>query len=248
VGAARAVRDEVPGARAGTTEPGQPPDPSQPIGTDPAAADRAHRRADDGEPLLRQLPRHAARPRRGLPAGADGEPVVSNPGTTASPCPRTTCPPRSSIRNRPRRAGTRATCSGGTGPAGGSWPGNQEVLPDADPAISMGYWTEADIPFYYGLARTFPLADHWFSSCLGPRSPTAVSSSREPRTASSTTCRSTCSTTRPPGPSSTCSPARDLLGQLPLGTRDKHRARAMPITRAAWPGGGCSGWAGRCGP
>ena len=73
--------------------------------------------------------------------------------------------------------------------------GNQEMLPDADPAITMGYWTEDDIPFYYGLARTFPLADHWFSSCLGPRSPTAVSSSREPRTASSTTCRSTCSTT-----------------------------------------------------
>jgi hypothetical protein len=49
--------------------------------------------------------------------------------------------------------------------------GNQEVLPDADPAVSMGYWTEADIPFYYGLARTFPLADHWFSSCLGPTFP-----------------------------------------------------------------------------
>ena len=49
--------------------------------------------------------------------------------------------------------------------------GNQEMLPDADPAISMGYWTEADIPFYYGLARTFPLADRWFSSCLGPTFP-----------------------------------------------------------------------------
>jgi phospholipase C len=49
--------------------------------------------------------------------------------------------------------------------------GHQEVLPDADPAVSMGYWTEADIPFYYGLARTFPLADHWFSSCLGPTFP-----------------------------------------------------------------------------
>ena len=35
----------------------------------------------------------------------------------------------------------------------------------------MGYWTERDLPFYYGLARTFPLADHWFSSCLGPTFP-----------------------------------------------------------------------------
>ena len=35
----------------------------------------------------------------------------------------------------------------------------------------MGYWSERDLPFYYGLARTFPLADHWFSSCLGPTFP-----------------------------------------------------------------------------
>ena len=38
-------------------------------------------------------------------------------------------------------------------------------------AVGMGYWSEDDLPFYYGLARTFPLADHWFSSCLGPTFP-----------------------------------------------------------------------------
>ena len=38
-------------------------------------------------------------------------------------------------------------------------------------AVAMGYWSESDLPFYYGLARTFPLADHWFSSCLGPTFP-----------------------------------------------------------------------------
>jgi phospholipase C len=37
--------------------------------------------------------------------------------------------------------------------------------------VGMGYWTERDLPFYYGLARTFPLADHWFGSCLGPTFP-----------------------------------------------------------------------------
>src|SRR5580704_16079590 len=35
----------------------------------------------------------------------------------------------------------------------------------------LGYWSERDLPFYYGLARTFPLADRWFSSCLGPTFP-----------------------------------------------------------------------------
>ncbi len=38
-------------------------------------------------------------------------------------------------------------------------------------AVGMGYWCERDLPFYYGLAGTFPLADHWFSSCLGPTFP-----------------------------------------------------------------------------
>jgi len=47
----------------------------------------------------------------------------------------------------------------------------ETCTPDADPATAMGFWTEADLPFYHGLARTFPLADRWFSSCLGPTFP-----------------------------------------------------------------------------
>src|SRR5580693_349229 len=38
-------------------------------------------------------------------------------------------------------------------------------------SAGMGYWSERDLPFYYGLARTFPVADRWFSSCLGPTFP-----------------------------------------------------------------------------
>lgn len=32
--------------------------------------------------------------------------------------------------------------------------------------VAMGYWTGDDIPFYYGLAKTFPLASRWFGSTL----------------------------------------------------------------------------------
>ncbi|HEX4831605.1 MAG TPA: alkaline phosphatase family protein [Trebonia sp.] len=39
------------------------------------------------------------------------------------------------------------------------------------PSAAMSYWTAQDLPFYHGLARTFPLADRWFSSCLGPTFP-----------------------------------------------------------------------------
>jgi phospholipase C len=47
----------------------------------------------------------------------------------------------------------------------------EELFPNADDTVGMGYWTAQDLPFYAGLARTFPLADRWFSSCLGPTFP-----------------------------------------------------------------------------
>jgi phospholipase C len=50
-------------------------------------------------------------------------------------------------------------------PAGG------QPAPAGDKTAAMSYWTDQDLPFYHGLARTFPLADRWFSSCLGPTFP-----------------------------------------------------------------------------
>ena len=35
----------------------------------------------------------------------------------------------------------------------------------------MGHWDDRDLPFYWGLASAFPLADRWFGSCLGPTFP-----------------------------------------------------------------------------
>ena len=37
--------------------------------------------------------------------------------------------------------------------------------------VAMGYWQEADQPFYYSVARQFPIADRYFSSILGPTFP-----------------------------------------------------------------------------
>ena len=36
---------------------------------------------------------------------------------------------------------------------------------------AMGYWDGDDLPFYYGLANTFPLCDRWFASCFGQTLP-----------------------------------------------------------------------------
>jgi len=41
----------------------------------------------------------------------------------------------------------------------------------ADGKRAMGYYSEADIPFFYGLANTFALADRSFGSLLGPTFP-----------------------------------------------------------------------------
>ena len=35
----------------------------------------------------------------------------------------------------------------------------------------MGYWQEADQPFYYSIAQHFPIADRYFCSVLGPTFP-----------------------------------------------------------------------------
>jgi phospholipase C len=47
----------------------------------------------------------------------------------------------------------------------------EQTLPGRDASVAMTYWEQDDLPFYYGLARTFPLATRWFCSCLGPTFP-----------------------------------------------------------------------------
>ena len=37
--------------------------------------------------------------------------------------------------------------------------------------VSMGYWEQADLPFYYSLASVFPIADRYFCSVLGQTFP-----------------------------------------------------------------------------
>ena len=37
--------------------------------------------------------------------------------------------------------------------------------------VAMGYWDSTDIPFYYGLGETFPVADRWFCSVLAQTYP-----------------------------------------------------------------------------
>ncbi len=49
--------------------------------------------------------------------------------------------------------------------------GRNDGFVKASTAVAMGFWDATDLPFYYGLARTFPVCDRWFSSTLAQTYP-----------------------------------------------------------------------------
>jgi phospholipase C len=120
----------------------------------------------------------------GFPLGPDGEPEVSNHGHGGEDVPA--FPLSSPVQHRgvPSQSWRASHVQWDEGKCDGFLTSTQDVqaearagtaeAADTSPAAAaaaMGYWTERDLPFYYGLARTFPLADRWFSSCLGPTFP-----------------------------------------------------------------------------
>ena len=97
----------------------------------------------------------------------------------------------------------------------------------------MGHWDDQQLPFYWGLANTFPLADRWFGSCLGPTfpnrrflvaAPPTVSPPTPPRSASTHPVRHDLRSAHPP---------RDQLDQLPQ--HHSHQADRLSAPRPRRP-------------
>jgi len=107
----------------------------------------------------------------GLPLGPDGAPDVVNylPNGRGYRAHHMAC--TAQAKNNPSQNWRASHIQYADGRCDGFAAAVAQALPGADPAVPMGYWTEDDLPFYYGLARTFPLFDRWFSSCLGPTFP-----------------------------------------------------------------------------
>src|SRR6266496_3708519 len=161
--------------RMGGPEPGPRPAPSLPIGTDLlpqiehiVVLMMENHSYDNYFGMLRGRG-------EGFPLGADGEPEVSNPGTGGESIRAHHLSSTVQHPQVPSQSWHACHLQWGDGTCEGFVASTQKVLPDADAdsdaEVGMGYWSEDDLPFYYGLARTFPLADHWFSSCLGPTFP-----------------------------------------------------------------------------
>jgi phospholipase C len=129
----------------------------------------------------------------GLPLGPDGQPAAVNHGRRGEPVrafhlPSTVQRPGvpSQSWHEVHRQWGEGKCDGfvtsaqaaleqasdgaGAAPETGQDSGSGPAAEPAE-AVGMGYWDGTDLPFYAGLARTFPVADHWFSSCLGPTFP-----------------------------------------------------------------------------
>jgi phospholipase C len=118
----------------------------------------------------------------GFPLGADGRPEISNPDTAGDPVRAHHLSSTVQRPQVPSQSWHATHHQWGEGKHQGFVTSTQVVVAaagdvdaaecqGAGAAAGMGYWSADDLPFYYGLARTFPLADHWFSSCLGPTFP-----------------------------------------------------------------------------
>jgi phospholipase C len=107
----------------------------------------------------------------GFPLGPDGEPEVSSTGAQGESVPAHHLDSTVQEEETPSQSWHATHLQWADGKLDGFVTATQQLAPDKDATRAMGYWTEHDLPFYYGLARTFPLADRWFSSCLGPTFP-----------------------------------------------------------------------------
>jgi phospholipase C len=171
-------------ARRRSTEPGPRPQPGRPAGTDLLPQiEHIVVLMMENHSYDNYLGMLAGRG-EGLPLGPDGQPDVTAPAPDGSPVrarPQLSTHQHIGVPSQSWHA-THVQWAGGrcdgfaaaaqiaideAAAAGDPYPGRAA---DA-PSVAMGYWSEADLPFYYGLARTFPVADHWFSSCLGPTFP-----------------------------------------------------------------------------
>jgi phospholipase C len=107
----------------------------------------------------------------GLPRGPDGQPAAANPRQDGRTVPAHHLASTVQVEGAPTQSWHASHMQWNGGACDGFVRSVERTVRSGDPTVPMGYWTEEDLPFYHGLARTFPLADHWFCSCLGPTFP-----------------------------------------------------------------------------
>ena len=154
-------------AAGGIRRPDSLPDPSRPAGTpDPAIpVDRlvvVMLETHSFDNYLGMLP-HRGRPAAdGFRLDAGGRIAHTNP-TAGGVIRSFRMPSLCQMESEPNQSwpATHRAVAGGT----------MQGFVAASGDVAMGYWDQPDIPFYYSLASTFPLANRWFASCPGQTYP-----------------------------------------------------------------------------
>jgi phospholipase C len=110
----------------------------------------------------------------GLPLDGAGRPTSSNPHLDGTPVPSFELTETKQLPKAPTQSWHASRIQYGDGRYDGFVRSVEQTLDphtEEQARAPMGYWTDQRLPFYSDLARTFTLADHWFSSCLGPTFP-----------------------------------------------------------------------------
>ncbi len=141
------------------------PDPSLPAGTD--------RVPQIKHVVLLMMENHSFDNYLGMLGRGDGlpQPLPSNPAGDGTPVVAYEFASPGQVENVPSQSWRASHVQYAEGRNDGFVRAIEQLAPDADAALGMGHWTERDLPFYSALAHTFPLADRWFCSCLGPTFP-----------------------------------------------------------------------------
>jgi phospholipase C len=159
------------GQKMARSQPGQRPDPARPAGTDLLPQIK--------HIVVLMMENHSydnylgtlSGRGDGFPIGADGSPDAENPDAAGKPVRAFHMTSTVQQPGVPCQSWSSTHEQWAGGKMNGFVTATQTAMPAGDQTAAMGYWTEQDLPFYHGLARTFPLADRWFSSCLGPTFP-----------------------------------------------------------------------------
>jgi len=156
--------------RARHARPGDRPDPSRPAGADMLPQIRhiivLMMENHSFDNYLGTLGRG-----EGFPLGDDGTPDAENPDSAGARIRAYHASSTEQESGVPCQSWSASHAQWAGGKMNGFVTSAEHVAPQGDRTVAMAYWTGQDLPFYHGLARAFPLADRWFSPCLGPTFP-----------------------------------------------------------------------------
>jgi phospholipase C len=152
-------------ARGHLRRPGSLPNPGLPAGTDTIPQIRhIVVLAMENHSYDNKLGMLARRGADGFRLGRNGRPLATNPYANGDLQHAFHMPTNCQLSGKPSQTWQDSHTSFARGR-------NDGFVKSASGPVAMGYWDHSDQPFYYSVARQFPIADRYFCSVLGQTFP-----------------------------------------------------------------------------